>query len=234
MSEKYCTVCGDPLLSISAIAAGRCQSCFEAPEQPTPSTLSPEIGEGASQAIEIIEDFPGWNLWKSLNGWMMLPNAHWIQDGNPATVKNTESLYAQYEFEKAKFGRPTETPATGERFQPLEGDLLSAMNKTTDRLFQREGATGEVPADVMEWIEAEAEKAYQASGYFKPTGRTMWHQAAKAMGTAMYHKMQEDKNFRYELFKQHFTQYADEITQLKEALKASLEELKRQRNDTIH
>jgi hypothetical protein len=44
MSEKYCTVCGNPVYTASTIAAGRCQSCFEKDQSPQP-VPAPKVGE---------------------------------------------------------------------------------------------------------------------------------------------------------------------------------------------
>lgn len=72
MSEKYCTVCGDPLITPSAIAAGRCQNCFEAPEHPAPNILSPEIGdkrEGLTPNVADLGEVPA-NMPNDLKNWL--------------------------------------------------------------------------------------------------------------------------------------------------------------------
>lgn len=111
--------------------------------------------------------------------------------------------------------------------QGVDPRVMEGFEKEIDWLFHKivEGkdaalpseapAAGEVPTDVMEWIRQ------QIDFFSVPSAKI----AGKAMAIDMYYKMQEDKDFRYELFKQCFSQYSDEISQMKASLAES-------RNDT--
>lgn len=130
---------------------------------PTPSTLSPEIGDKRLSWVKSGERSPKkdelYHCEVEIDRW-----------GNGSEIMYTKDTvrfaigrwFTEFSNWKVLFwleeidipaSQPTQTPATGERFQPLEGELLSVLNKTTDRLFQREAATGEVPADVIEGMQ---------------------------------------------------------------------------------
>lgn len=66
-----------------------------------------EVEETSSPAVLSEGAFPDWISWRTENGWNMQPDASWLKHGNSSSRRNTESLYALYESEKAK-AKPTE------------------------------------------------------------------------------------------------------------------------------
>jgi len=111
--------------------------------QNTPSTKDEEIwhpqdysGRNAAQPTETPsagKESDKWISWRTEHGWTMQPDASWIRNDDPETRKNTESLYALYESEKAKAAiKSPQTPTTGEAGEvpaaPKMSDELAALS----------------------------------------------------------------------------------------------------------